>query len=136
VLANSGLVAQFVVLHSLLLSARGRRWIARMAPFGLGQDLSTTIYVAIVSVQLLSCFALATAWTGYCLIGPLFKERRCLGCYGGHSRVIGGGCLIECRGGGRARCRTGPASDDGRAPLRWPGMTLHSQRVTRSYTRT
>jgi len=57
-LANALLVAQFPVLHSFLLSTRGRRWLARLAPTGLGADLSTTIYATVASLQLLAVFVL------------------------------------------------------------------------------
>jgi len=39
---NAGLVLQFPVAHSVLLSARGRRFLARLAPKGCGKDLATT----------------------------------------------------------------------------------------------
>jgi protein-S-isoprenylcysteine O-methyltransferase Ste14 len=55
-LANAALLAQFAVLHSLLLSARGRRIVSRLAPFGLGGPLATTIYATLASLQLLACF--------------------------------------------------------------------------------
>lgn len=52
------LLVQFPVVHSLLLSARGRSWMARLAPLGLGQALGTTTYATIASWQLLATFLL------------------------------------------------------------------------------
>ena len=57
-LANGALALQFPLLHSALLSVRGRRLLARAVPFGLGADLSTTTYAAFASVQLLVTFGL------------------------------------------------------------------------------
>jgi len=62
------LVLQFVVVHSFLLSKRGRALLARLAPFGLGPALSTTSFSAISSLQLLLTFA---AWSP---IGPVWWE--------------------------------------------------------------
>ncbi len=56
--ANLLLVVQFPVLHSWLLSDRGRDWLNRLAPLGLGRDLAPTNYAAIASLQLLATFAL------------------------------------------------------------------------------
>jgi protein-S-isoprenylcysteine O-methyltransferase Ste14 len=58
VIADLVLLAQFPVLHSVLLSARGRAWIARLAPLGLGPALGTTTYATIASLQLLTTFVL------------------------------------------------------------------------------
>ncbi len=52
------LLLQFGVGHTLLLSARGRRFMARLAPLGLGSVLSTTIFAGLASVQLLLTFLL------------------------------------------------------------------------------
>jgi len=54
------LVAQFAVLHSFLLTQRGRAVIARLAPAGLGAPLSTTTFALISSLQLILTF---TAWS-------------------------------------------------------------------------
>ncbi|MFM1904992.1 MAG: hypothetical protein RLZZ440_2892 [Planctomycetota bacterium] len=59
-LANGMLLAQFALLHSFLLSTGGRAVLARLAPAGLGRDLSSTTYVAIASAQTLLLFA---AWS-------------------------------------------------------------------------
>jgi protein-S-isoprenylcysteine O-methyltransferase Ste14 len=59
-LANLALLAQFPLLHSLLLSRPGQRWMARLAPAGLGRSLSTTIFATLASAQLLLLFGL---WT-------------------------------------------------------------------------
>jgi len=56
--ANLLLVAQFPLLHSWLLSDRGRNWVSRLAPLGLGRDLAATSYAAIASIQVLATFAL------------------------------------------------------------------------------
>jgi len=55
--ANVALIVQFPVVHSLLLTARGRKLLARMAPSGTGATLSTTTYVAIASLQIFALFA-------------------------------------------------------------------------------
>ena len=52
------LLAQFPILHSILLSSRGRRWIARLAPLDLGPSLATTTFATIASWQLLATFLL------------------------------------------------------------------------------
>ncbi len=57
-IANLCLILQFAVTHSLLLTSQGRTFLERFAPFGLGRDLSTTIFAIIVSLQLLSTFIL------------------------------------------------------------------------------
>ena len=59
-LADGLLLLQFPIVHSLLLGARGRRWMVRLAPFGLGGRLSTTTYVIVASVQVGLLF---TLWT-------------------------------------------------------------------------
>ena len=57
---NALLVLQFPVVHSLLLTGAGGRWLARIVPGPHGQTLSTTTYAIIASIQLLALFAL---WT-------------------------------------------------------------------------
>jgi methanethiol S-methyltransferase len=59
-LANAALLLQFPLAHSLLLTRRGKGWLARLAPRQHGPTLSTTTYAIIASVQLLALFAL---WT-------------------------------------------------------------------------
>lgn len=54
------LVAQFVVLHSFLLTRRGRAVLVRLAPARLGAPLSTTTFALISSLQLLLTFG---AWS-------------------------------------------------------------------------
>ena len=56
--ANSLLAAQFALGHSLLLSDRGRRLLARLTPLDLGRDLATTVFAAAASLQLLLVFLL------------------------------------------------------------------------------
>jgi methanethiol S-methyltransferase len=60
VFANAALLAQFPLGHSLLLTARGRRWLVKVIPGGFGGTLSTTTYAIIASLQLLALFVL---WT-------------------------------------------------------------------------
>lgn len=59
-LANAALLVQFPVAHSVLLSARGRRLLERLAPAPHGRTLATTTYAIIASLQLLALFVL---WT-------------------------------------------------------------------------
>ena len=59
-LANFALIAQFPLVHSLLLTGRGGAWLARTIPGPHGATLSTTTYAIIASAQLLMLFAL---WT-------------------------------------------------------------------------
>lgn len=57
-IVNGSLVVQFPLLHSWLMSDRGRAWLNRLAPLGLGRDLSSTSYATIASLQLLATFGL------------------------------------------------------------------------------
>lgn len=59
-LANMALIAQFPLAHSLLLTDRGGRFLARLIPGPHGATLATTTYAIIASAQLLALFAL---WT-------------------------------------------------------------------------
>jgi hypothetical protein len=56
-IANAALLIQFFAMHSLLLSARGRSLLGRMAPPGTGVTLSTTTYVTVAAVQIFALFA-------------------------------------------------------------------------------
>ncbi|WP_085307616.1 methyltransferase family protein [Planktotalea arctica] len=58
--ANAALIVQFPLAHSLLLSPRGNRALAKLAPRAFAQSLSTTTYAIIASMQLLALF---TLWT-------------------------------------------------------------------------
>ncbi|NNE54096.1 MAG: isoprenylcysteine carboxylmethyltransferase family protein [Sulfitobacter sp.] len=60
VLANLALVAQFPVIHSLLLTKRGGKFLSRIVPGSHGGTLATTTYAIIASLQLLALF---TLWT-------------------------------------------------------------------------
>lgn len=60
IVANIALIAQFPLVHSLLLTGAGARWLAKLIPGSHGATLSTTTYAAIASLQLLTLFAL---WT-------------------------------------------------------------------------
>lgn len=59
-LANAALILQFPLGHSLLLTDRGGRLLARVFPGALGKTLATTTYAIVASAQLLALFAL---WT-------------------------------------------------------------------------
>ncbi len=59
-LANLGLILQFPLGHSLLLTGRGGQWLAKLVPGPHGATLSTTTYAFIASLQLFALFAL---WT-------------------------------------------------------------------------
>lgn len=60
VAANLLLVLQFPLLHSFLLSRRGRPLLVRLSPVGHGRALSLSTYVLVGSLQLLLTF---WAWT-------------------------------------------------------------------------
>lgn len=60
IFANALLVLQFPIVHSLLLTRPGTRWLARLLPGRHGGTLATTTYAIIASLQLLALFAL---WT-------------------------------------------------------------------------
>lgn len=57
---NALLLIQFPLVHSLLLSKKGRALLASLAPAPHGQTLATTTYAFIASIQLLALF---TLWT-------------------------------------------------------------------------
>ncbi|MEM1372075.1 MAG: hypothetical protein AAGG72_07600, partial [Pseudomonadota bacterium] len=59
-LVNLLLLLQFPLVHSILLTASGRRILGKLAPLGAGSTLATTTYAIIASLQLLSLFLL---WT-------------------------------------------------------------------------
>ena len=59
-LANAALIAQFPLVHSLLLTGPGGRALARLVPGPHGATLATTTYAIVASLQLLALFAL---WT-------------------------------------------------------------------------
>ena len=59
-LTNLVLILQFPLGHSLLLTGRGERLLARLIPGQHGGVLSTTTYALIASLQILALFAL---WT-------------------------------------------------------------------------
>ena len=58
--ANIALIVQFPLAHSLFLTAKGSRVLARLVPGPHGATLATTTYALIASVQLLALF---TLWT-------------------------------------------------------------------------
>ena len=59
-MSNAALILQFPLVHSLLLTKSGGRFLARLVPGPHGQTLATTTYAIIASVQLLVLF---TLWT-------------------------------------------------------------------------
>jgi len=59
-IANAVLILQFPLVHSVLLTGRGGRWLARLIPGEHGATLSTTTYALIASLQLLALFTLLT----------------------------------------------------------------------------
>ena len=65
-LVNFCLVLSFPVLHSLLLTRGGRRFIASLLPAAIGGKMVTTVYSLIASIQLIVIFVfwtpMGTAW--------------------------------------------------------------------------
>jgi methanethiol S-methyltransferase len=59
-LANAALIVQFPLIHSVLLTGPGNRWLAKLIPGPQGATLATTTYAIIASAQLLALFVL---WT-------------------------------------------------------------------------
>ena len=59
-IANAGLLLQFPLGHSLLLSGGGRRVLGRLAPQTVAARMSTTTYVIVASLQVFLLFAF---WT-------------------------------------------------------------------------
>jgi len=57
---NLLLILQFPIVHSILLSAAGRRALAWLGPKDYARTLSTTTFAIVASVQLVALFAL---WT-------------------------------------------------------------------------
>lgn len=54
--ANLLLLASFPLIHSRLLTPRGRRFMARLVPLGIGPKLSWTVFATLASLQLLAVF--------------------------------------------------------------------------------
>ena len=77
VVANLLLILQFPVMHSFLLSKRGRKGMAKLMPYGLGRDLATTTFVLVASLQLLATFGLWSP-SGVTLSDPTGGERHFL----------------------------------------------------------
>ena len=73
-LTNFFLALQFPVLHSWLLSSRGRALLSKLAPGGSGKVLAPSTYAMISGVQLLALFWLwtPTGVTFWAAEGPLF----------------------------------------------------------------
>ena len=79
--ANAALLVQFPLLHSLLLTARGRSLLTRLAPSGTGSTLAPTTYVTIAAIQIFALFALwspsETIWwqargVALAIVAPLY----------------------------------------------------------------
>jgi len=56
--ANALLILQFPIVHSFLLSDRGRAILKRLAPERLGADLATTTFAGVASIQIAVTFLL------------------------------------------------------------------------------
>jgi protein-S-isoprenylcysteine O-methyltransferase Ste14 len=56
ILANTLLVLQFPIVHSILLGRRGFHILTRLAPRPYGADLATTTFAAIAALQLIAAF--------------------------------------------------------------------------------
>ncbi|MDF7806738.1 FAD-dependent monooxygenase [Pontiellaceae bacterium B12219] len=54
--ANVALMASFPLFHSWCLSPKGRRFMSKLVPLGIGPKLSWTVFATISSLQLLSVF--------------------------------------------------------------------------------
>lgn len=54
--ANTLLLASFPLVHTWLLSPKGRRLMGKLVPLGIGPKLSWTVFATISSFQLLSVF--------------------------------------------------------------------------------
>ena len=57
-LANALLIGSFPVTHTWLLSPKGRRFMSKLVPLGIGSKLSWTVFATISSFQLLAVFLL------------------------------------------------------------------------------
>ncbi len=55
---NSMLLISFPIAHSWLLTRYGKRFLVRLAPLGIGNELSSTIFAIVSSIQLLAVFLL------------------------------------------------------------------------------
>lgn len=60
-ITNTLLLAQFPIMHSFLLSEKGRPLLARLAPARFGSTLSSTTFATIGSLQVFALFALWSA---------------------------------------------------------------------------
>lgn len=60
IVANAGLLLQFPLAHSLLLSGTGRKFLGMLAPRRLGGRMCTTTYAIVASLQVFLLFAF---WT-------------------------------------------------------------------------
>ncbi len=69
VVANGLLLLQFPLLHSGLLSTRGRRVLVRLAPPGLGMTLAPTTFAIVGAVQIAATFLLWSP-TGLDILEP------------------------------------------------------------------
>jgi hypothetical protein len=110
-LANALLLAQFPLLHSMLLSRRGHEVLRRLVPYGLGGRLATTTYALIASVQVWLLFALwspsGTVWWQArgvlfdalcCLYAPYSRRQGSPGFSANHSLTTSEGYPTGCHG--------------------------------------
>ncbi|MBN2163247.1 MAG: FAD-dependent monooxygenase [Pontiellaceae bacterium] len=56
--ANALLLATFPISHSWLLTPKGRRFMAKLVPLGIGSKISMTVFVTLSSLQLFAAFVL------------------------------------------------------------------------------
>jgi len=56
VVANGFLVLSFPIFHTRLLTSKGRKFMAKLVPLGIGPKLSWTVFSTISSLQLLAVF--------------------------------------------------------------------------------
>lgn len=59
-IVNLALIVQFPLVHSVLLTGKGARWLRHLVPGPHGATLATTTYAIIASLQLLALFL---CWT-------------------------------------------------------------------------
>ncbi|MCI0589208.1 MAG: isoprenylcysteine carboxylmethyltransferase family protein [Planctomycetes bacterium] len=88
-IANAALALQFPLLHSILLTRRGRNALARAVPCGIGRDLAPTTFAGVAALQILATFAL---WSP---VGPTLEDPRgpvlwiCRGAFAGSWLLLG-----------------------------------------------
>lgn len=86
-LANGLLCAQFPLAHSLLLTRRGRRLLARTASGAAGAALAPTVFATVAAWQILAVFVLWSP-SGIVLLAPAGGARAALAAAFGLSWVF------------------------------------------------